>query len=172
MTTRAASALRLAGLAAATLTVSACGVFSPVQTDYPYIPADGVDLTLPGLDLRNIAIVSAEEGAAGTLIGQAVNNAAEPVEISFSIEGGQAATTSLPAYSGEGLADAKVRLEAVPVAPGAMVQLTVATREGGQNLVLVPVLSPELYYEGLAPSPSATTSPSATPTATPSPTAS
>ncbi|GIL36791.1 hypothetical protein [Phycicoccus sp. DTK01] len=163
MTTRAASALRLAGLAAATLTVSACGVFSPVQTDYPYIPADGVDLTVPGLDLRNIAVVSAQEGAAGTLIGQVVNNAAEPVEISFTVEGGTPATTSVPAYSGEGLADAKVRLESVPAAPGSMVQLTVSTREAGQNVVLIPVLSPENYYEGLAPSPSAT------PSATPSP---
>lgn len=168
MTTRAASALRLAGLAAATLTVSACGVFSPVQTDYPYIPADGVPLTIPGLDLRNLVIVSDEEGGPGTIVGQAVNEGRDPVEVSFSLEGSSPTTTTVAPYSDDAIsADGKaVTLETVPQRPGSMVQLVVTTQQAGQNVVQVPVLPSERYYEGLAPSPSAT------PSASPSPSAS
>lgn len=164
MTTRAASALRFAGLAAATLLASGCAVFSPTQTDYPYIPADGVDLSMPGLELRNVAVVASAEGAPGVLVGQAVNDAADAVEVAFGLQGEQGGTTSVPAYSGASLssATAKVEVGAVPVAPGGMVQLTVTTQEAGQNVVLVPVLAPELYYADLEVSPSASPTPSPT----------
>ncbi|MBD3784268.1 MAG: hypothetical protein IE926_15195 [Micrococcales bacterium] len=156
MTTRAASALRLAGLAAATLLASGCAVFSPVQTMDAYVPADGVDLTIPGLDLRNVAIVADAKGSPGTVIGQAVNNGADAVEVTFGVEGGQgSAKTSVPAFSGGSLTTGtKVELSDVPVAPGSMVRLVVSTPQAGQNVVLVPVLAPERYYDGLAPSPS------------------
>lgn len=167
MTNRAASVLRLTGLAVATLVVAGCGVFSPVQTDYAYIPADGVSLSIPGLDLRNLVILTDEAGAEGVLVGQAVNSGAEAVEVLFGVpgadgslgsEGGRAA---VPAYSGTALSDATtaVGLGAVPAAPGEMTQLIVTTKDAGQNVVLVPVLARDSYYAGLA-----TPAPSATPT--------
>ncbi|QIM21961.1 hypothetical protein G7075_13845 [Phycicoccus sp. HDW14] len=164
MSTRAASALRFAGLAAAALLASGCAVFSPTQTDYPYLPADGVDLTVPGLTLRNVAIVAGAQGSPGVIVGQAVNDASDAVDVAFALEGTQGATTSVPAYSGTTLSTATTKLEVgnVPVAPGAMVQLTVTTREAGQNVVLVPVLAPDRYYSDLAVSPSASPTPSPT----------
>ncbi|MBM6401501.1 hypothetical protein [Phycicoccus sonneratiae] len=162
MTTRAASALRFAGLAAAALLASGCAVFSPTQTDYPYIPADGVDLSMPGLELRNVAVVATAEGAPGVLVGQAVNEAADAVDVAFGLQDEQGGTTSVPAYSGATLSTATTKLEvgSVPVAPGGMVQLTVTTQQAGQNVVLVPVLAPERYYADLEVSPSASPSPS------------
>ncbi|NHI18604.1 hypothetical protein H9L10_00170 [Phycicoccus endophyticus] len=163
MTKRAASALRFAGIATAALLAAGCGVFSPAQTDYSYIPADGVDLTIPGLDLRNIAVVTDGEGEPGVLVGQAVNDSGDAVEVAFGLEGTTGATTSVPAYSGEALSSptSTVDLGAVPAAPGSLVELTVQTREAGQNVVSVPVLAAEGYYAGLAPSASASPTPTA-----------
>ncbi len=156
MTTRAASALRLAGLAAAALLASGCAVFSPVQTNDAYIPADGVPLTLPGLALRNLVVVADSKGGPGTVVGQAVNEGADALDVTFGVAGGTPVSATVPAYSEDALSanGSPVVLGAVPEAPGAMVQLTVATREAGQNVVLVPVLPSTRYYTGLAPSPS------------------
>ncbi|NHA66655.1 hypothetical protein [Phycicoccus flavus] len=181
MTNRAATFLRLLGLAGATLVVSACGVFSPVQTDYPYIPADGVDLTMPGLDLRNLAVVTDAEGSAGVLVGQAVNEGAEAVEVTFALSGdagGRGASTTVPAYSGSSLSETTpVTLAAVPAAPGALVELSVTTAQAGRNVVEVPVLDRTSYYTSVptpsqAPSSSASPSASTSPSASPSPSAS
>lgn len=163
MTNRAASALRFAGLAAATLLASGCAVFSPTQTDYPYLPADGVDLSMPGLELRNVAVVASAQGAPGVLVGQAVNEAADAVDISVGLEGEQGGTTSVPAFSGTALSTttSKVEVGNVPVAPGGMVQLTITTQEAGQNVLLVPVLAPERYYADFEVTPSPSPSPSA-----------
>lgn len=163
MTNRAASALRFAGLAAATLLASGCAVFSPTQTDYPYLPADGVDLSMPGLELRNVAVVASAQGAPGVLVGQAVNDAADAVDISVGLEGEQGGTASVPAFSGTALSTPTTKVEVgnVPVAPGGMVQLTITTREAGQNVLLVPVLAPERYYADFEVTPSPSPSPSA-----------
>ncbi|WP_299444593.1 hypothetical protein [uncultured Phycicoccus sp.] len=167
MTNRAASVLRLTGLAVATLLAAGCGVFSPIQTDYPYIPADGVSLSVPGLDLRNLAVISDGAGSEGVLIGQAVNPGAEAVEVLFGVPGADGSLesaggrTAVPAYSGAALSDATtaVGLGSVAAAPGEMTQLIVTTEEAGQNVVLVPVLPRDSYYSDLA-----TPVPSATPT--------
>ncbi len=167
VTNRAASVLRLTGLAVATLLAAGCGVFSPIQTDYPYIPADGVSLSVPGLDLRNLAVISDGAGSEGVLIGQAVNPGAEAVEVLFGVPGADGSLesaggrTAVPAYSGAALSDATtaVGLGSVAAAPGEMTQLIVTTEEAGQNVVLVPVLPRDSYYSDLA-----TPVPSATPT--------
>lgn len=151
VTNRAASILRPTALVGAALLASGCSVFSPVQTDRPYIPGDGVGLTISGLDLRNLAIVSDGKGAPGVLVGQAVNRGPESVDVVFAVQGSAGTRTAVPAHSGAALSDADstVELGSVPVAPGAMVQLTVATEEAGQNVVLVPVLPREQYYADL-----------------------
>ncbi len=160
MTIRAASALRFAGLAAATLLASGCGVMSPAQTDYSYIPADGVPLSIPGLDLRNLLVVADSQGGPGTVVGQAVNTGKDAVEVQFGLQGGATVNTTVPAYSDDAISlnGSPVVIGSVPEGPGAMVQLVVATREAGQNVVLVPVLPPTRYYSelGASPSPSPT----------------
>lgn len=172
MTTRAASALRLTGIAGAVLLAAGCGVLSPVQTDQPYIPADGVPLTIPGLTFHNLAIVADAQGQPGTLVGQAVNEGSQAVEVAFAVEGSATAQTSVPAFSGTGLSNGEgVAISVVPAPPGALVQLNVATQEAGRNVVEVPVVDRRSYYESV-PLPSGSPSASPSPSGSPSPSAS
>ncbi|WP_377645049.1 hypothetical protein [Oryzobacter terrae] len=155
MTTRAASALRATALAGALLLGAAgCAVFSPVQTDYAYQPADGPALDTGDLKLRNLVVVAAEKGGDGILVGQAVNGAAQAVQVSFSVGSDTPANRTVPASSGAALSapGSSVVLTAVPGGPGDVVDLTVTTPGSGQNVVTVPVLAPTGYYTQFAPS--------------------
>jgi hypothetical protein len=144
VTTRAAHALRATALLAATLIASGCAAFSPTQTDYDYPAADGVRLSIPGLELRNLAFVVEEEGGTAVLIGQAVNDSTSAVDVTFAVEGGTStATAAVPATSGNALSDetSRVEIEGLPAAPGDTISLVVSTEEAGQNVITVPVLS-------------------------------
>ena len=150
VTNRAAAPLRTAALAGVALLASGCAVFSPVQTDVDYPPADGVKLSIPGLELRNLAIVVPEKGGTGVVIGQAVNSGSSAVDVTFAVEGaGATATAAVPANSGDTLSDdtSEVTIDGIPASPGDVVQLSVSTPEAGQNVVTVPVLGATGYYE-------------------------
>lgn len=155
VTKRALSALRLPAAATAALLVSGCSVFSPVQTNEPYIPAEGVPLDIPGLSLRNLLVVTGTDSPTGVLVGQVVNETSSSVDVRFGIEGGQAATesTTVAAYSGDTISDSseQVELPGVPAPPGAVVTLTVSTPEAGENVVVVPVLLDDRFYSDLVP---------------------
>jgi hypothetical protein len=58
---------------------------------------------------------------------------------------------AVPANSGKTLSDATTAVEipGIPVAPGAMVELTVTTDQAGANVVKVPVLPNTGYYSHL-----------------------
>lgn len=152
MTNRRSATLRTTGLAGAALLLSGCAVFSPVTTQENYLPSDGTQLLMPGLELSSLVVVAAEEGGPGVLVGQAVNGNSAAVEVTFGLEGSSAtATATVPAYREVPIASTPnaVSLDSVPAAPGQMVNLLVTTREAGQNVVQVPVLLPTNQYEGL-----------------------
>ncbi|MGL5851092.1 MAG: hypothetical protein ACRCZD_09960 [Phycicoccus sp.] len=152
MTPRTTLAARGLALAGATLLLAGCAAFSPVQTTENYIPADGVPLSIPGLELRNLAVVAEAEGGPGVVVGQAVNDSADAVDVSFSVgEDGKPVTAVVPPGAGGALSDGtdNVGLAAVPAPPGALVELVVTTEQAGQNLVEVPVLAPAGDYAGL-----------------------
>ena len=155
VTNRAAAALRASALAGTILLASGCGVFSPIQTDYDYDAADGVPLTIAGLDLRDLAVVVPAKGETGIVVGQAVNRTTSAVDVTFAVAGAPApATVAVPASSGKTLSDAAtgVEIPGIPVAPGEMVEMTVTTDEAGANVVRVPVLPNLGYYADLTPS--------------------
>jgi hypothetical protein len=152
VTTRAASVLRATALAGTALLVSGCAVFSPMQTDYDAETADGVRLTIVGLDLRNLAVVVPAKGETGIVIGQAVNKGTSAVDVTFAVDGAPTpATVAVPASSGKTLSDAAggVEIPGIPVAPGTMVEMTVTTDQAGANVVRVPVLPNTGYYSDL-----------------------
>ena len=156
MTNRAAPALRAAALVGATLRASGCAVFSPVPTDEPYIPADGVALTTADLELRNLALVSTAAGADAVVVGQAVNPATSSVQVSFGVSGGSAgATATVPATSGDTISDETTRvvIPALAAAPGEVVDLVVTTSGSGQNVITVPVLAARDHLEVFATAP-------------------
>ena len=151
VTNRAASLLRASALAGTILLASGCAsAFSPIQTAYDYDSADGVPLSLEGLDLRNLAVVVPAKGGTGILIGQAVNRDSAAVDVTFAVAGAPTpAMVAVPASSGKSLSDAATAVEipGIPVAPGEMVQMTVTTDEAGANIVRVPVLANMGYYK-------------------------
>lgn len=156
VTNRRAVILRATGLTAAALLMSGCAVFSPVQTDENYLPGDGTQLNMPGLELRNLVVVASEKGGPGVLVGQAVNKSDAPVQVSFAVEGSSTPTSAtVPAHGEKGSASTptSVKLDSVTSAPGGMVTVTISTREAGQNIVQVPVLLPNNQYKGLITAP-------------------
>ncbi len=156
MTNRRSAILRAAGLTAVALLMSGCAVFSTVQTDEDYLPGDGTQLSMPGLELRNLVVVSETKGGPGVLVGQAVNLGDAAIDVGFAVEGSTSPTTAtVPAYREKAIATTatSVDIDAVPTAPGGMVNLMVTTAEAGQNVVQVPVLLPNNEYAGLLDAP-------------------
>jgi hypothetical protein len=138
--------------AAAALGLAGCQVTNPIQTDEPYVPGDGVPVDLEQVQIRNLVVVSETEGGAGTLSGHVVNRAGEPVTVTFAGEGGANASIQVPAYADESLStQSPVTLTPVTAKPGAVATLQVSTQAAGSNIVEVPVVTPEGYYETLAP---------------------
>jgi hypothetical protein len=155
VTNRAASALRATALAGTILLASGCAVFSPVQTAFDYDSADGVPLTIEGLDLRDLAVVVPAKGGTGIVVGQAINRTTSAVDVTFAVAGAPGpAVVAVPASSGKTLSEAAtgVEIPGIPVAPGEMVEMTVTTDEAGANIVKVPVLANIGYYKDLTPS--------------------
>ena len=155
VTNRAAAALRATALTGTILLASGCAVFSPIQTDYDYDAADGVPLTIEGLDLRDLAVVVPAEGGTGIVVGQAINRTTSAVDVTFAVTGAPTpAVVAVPASSGKTLSEAStgVEIPGIPVAPGEMVEMTVTTDEAGANIVKVPVLANIGYYKDLTPS--------------------
>ncbi len=129
-------------------------MFSPVQTDEQYVASDGLPLSIPGMEFRNLVVVVSEEGGEGVLIGQALNPAFTPVQARFGVEGGaEPEIITIPPREGDGISavPSQVDIGPVPARPGGMVEVVVSTQEAGKNLVRVPVLPPEGIYEGIVP---------------------
>ncbi|KGN34441.1 hypothetical protein N802_13495 [Knoellia sinensis KCTC 19936] len=161
-----------ATLAAAVLgstLLGGCAVFSPMQTDYAYQAADGVNATFGDLDVRGLVIVSDAKDAAGNLVGQLVNSSNEDLQVAFATEAGPGGQVTVPRRSSVNLGEEEpLTLPKVGVNPGDVLQLQVATAGTGQNILTVPVLPSLAYYEDSRPPGSsgpATATPSASPSA-------
>lgn len=163
MTSRRRFRATLAVAALGTALLSGCSEFSPQQTDYNYQAADGVNTTFGDLDLRGIVVVADAKDAPGAIVGQLVNTGSEDIKVSFAADGAAGGSVTVPRRGSLDLVKSDpVSLPKVAVEPGAMIQLGVTTSATGQNVVLVPVLPPSFYYEGITPSVAPTGSPSAT----------
>jgi len=120
---------------------SAC---SPIETNRPYSPSDGLRVDLTD-DLRglNLLVVSAADGDAGALVGAFANDSAEDVEFDVTPEGGDPVT--VPVAAGEtvylGTEDGfDAQIGRVDVAPGGMLPVTVSVTSGEEQGMSLPVL--------------------------------
>lgn len=150
----ASPARRLAPVvvSAAALALAGCQITSPVQTDVPYVAADGVPVELEDVHIANLLVVAEEEGGPGTVSGAVLNRTDERQTVTLAVEGGEPVTVEVPRRGeqrepGQPLGT----LESVPAAPGGMVQMQVSAGDSGTHVVRVPVLPPEYYYEELKP---------------------
>lgn len=143
----------------AVLALSGCQVMSPIQTNVPYQPADGVAVDLGDLQIRGLAIVTDAKGAPGVLSGLAINSGSDPVTVTFAT--GPSAEASaravIPAgtptrFSGvEG--ETPVTIPSLPAAPGDAIKVIISTPDAGAPTVFVPVLAPTGYYSSITPAP-------------------
>jgi hypothetical protein len=71
----------VAGMVLSMLGITGCSVINEQSTTRQYAASDGIVENLGDIELRNILIVSAEEGAPGTLLGTIFNKSDEPVQV-------------------------------------------------------------------------------------------
>ncbi|UFU03518.1 hypothetical protein LQF12_02595 [Ruania suaedae] len=141
----------VATLALAAATAVGVGACSPITTMQPYAPSDGVRGEVVGGDVRvvveNLMILSTAEGAAGTILGGVVNHSPEDVEVTLS-SAEIAEGVQLSVAAGETLLlspdHEDVELAAVPVPPGATLQMQVSTAQTGSITLPVPVLNGDI----------------------------
>lgn len=146
---------RLAPLAAigAAIALAGCQTQSPIQTDVPYQPADGVAVDLGSVQIRNLVVIADAKGGPGVLSGAVVNRGGTSERITIASEGGTPVTLEASAYQAESISqDSPAQLASVPVAPGDVLTLTVQSERSGINVVQVPVLPATGYYETFKPS--------------------
>ena len=89
------------GLAVATLTLTGCAFITPIATQDPYDPSDGVGADLGDLSLRNILLIANDDSEA-TLVMTVVNNSPEDVVLNLQYGDADARVTqSVPLEGGE-----------------------------------------------------------------------
>ena len=146
------AAAALAGV----LTLSGCQAMSPIQTDVPYQPGDGVAVDLGDVQIRDLLVISSAKGSVGMLSGTVLNKSTEPVTVTFTAGAdGGSAQAQIPAGEHTRLSGVEgatsVSLPAISAAPGAIIKVTISTPAGGAPEVSVPVLLPEGYYATITP---------------------
>lgn len=135
--------------------LSACSATNTITTDRSYQASDGVGVDLGDVTATNLIVLAAEEGAPGTMLGAVSNAGSSDAELTFMTpDSGGPVSIDVPA--GEtvvlGPDDEAVDLEEVPVAPGAYLEVSVSTDQGGTSSVRVPVLDGALpEYADLVP---------------------
>jgi hypothetical protein len=130
--------------------LAACSTQSQAQTNVPYQPADGINVTLGSIEARGLVLVSAAKDAAGVMIGSLINTGADPVTVTFlTQEQAQSNETGGPSMDVKGYSQTPitgVQLASVPAAPGALTTVVLQTTKAGQVFANVPVLLPDGYY--------------------------
>lgn len=149
------------GAVGASLALSACSFFSPVQTEQPYNASDGVPATSGPVAARSLLVVSERAGGPGVLSGSVLNTTDEAATVGFltraDAEAGLSATmTPLPGRAQQQIKG--VTFAKVAAAPGAVADVYLVT-SAGRTLVSVPVLLPEGPYASLRPTAVASTTP-------------
>lgn len=177
LTLRVSSLVRPATVSAlaASLLLAACSTQSPAQTTVPYQSADGVGAQVGKVEARGMVVVAASKGASGVLTGSLINNANDPVTVTFltadQVQAGATSGATMQLKGREQTQISGVQFANLPTAPGALTSLVLQTPTAGQSFVDVPVLLPDGFYSSITATTAPTTS-SATSTATTSATTS
>lgn len=155
--TRTSSRGRRRVLAASTLVsvaaLAGCAVPPSEVVNYP--ASDGVDLSMGSLQADNLLVLTAAENDPGTLIGALTNNGDQAMTVKLGLPD---SPTSVPVAAHSttliGPQHTTIALNSVPAAPGALVELSIASDVAGTTSVQVPVLDGSLpAYATLVPQP-------------------
>ncbi|MHA7263204.1 hypothetical protein ACX80W_08400 [Arthrobacter sp. TMN-37] len=83
----------VAGVVLAMLGITGCSVINEQSTTREYAASDGIVENLGPVELRNILIVSTDEGTPGTLLGTVFNSSDQPVQVTIQGENEMAEIT-------------------------------------------------------------------------------
>ncbi len=115
----------VAGVVLAMLGITGCSVINEQSTTRQYAASDGIVENLGTVELRNILIVSTDEGQPGTLLGTVFNNGDEPVQLTIE---GENETSEITIDGGdkyvfEDEVDDDGTLQGISEIPGSLVDL-------------------------------------------------
>jgi hypothetical protein len=115
----------VAGVLLAMLGISGCSVINEQSTTRQYAASDGIVEDLGPVELRNILIVSAEEGTPGAILGTIFNTSDEPVQVTIEGENETAEITieGEDKYVFEEEVDDDGTLSGISEIPGSLVDL-------------------------------------------------
>jgi hypothetical protein len=141
---------------ALTVTTAGCEVFSPTQTDIPYVPADGVQSDVGQVAVRDLVLVLTDTGGA-MVSGGLVNAGKQSVTVQFAPQQqsgtGSGSEIRLGPGQGVNLAEKGLQLSGVTAKPGTLVPVSVTTSAAGTTLLNVPAVQAAGYYATVTPGP-------------------
>jgi hypothetical protein len=137
------------GTALAGAALTSCAMFSPTQTNEPYIPADGVPANVGAIEARDLVVVAQSKGATGVLSGSILNSGSSATSVTFltvaDSQGSSTNGTTIQLAPHQQQVISGVQFPNLPASPGAMTGIVLKTSAGLLN-VQVPVLLPTGYY--------------------------
>ena len=89
-TRRIASSIALA--AAITLGATGCGFSVPQATNEPYAPSDGIDVSVAGVEVRNLMLIADEKGENFNVVFTGVNTGTTPLDLRITFVGKSGST--------------------------------------------------------------------------------
>lgn len=148
--------LRVAAVAVvAALALGGCSMFSPqTTTNVTYAPSDGVQGAVGDLAVRNVFVLTEEQGASAELVGAIFNSSDQQVQVQVTVrQQGEAAGETLvddrvtvdgnDSVSLGPDADEQVTIEELDVVPGRVVQVSFVG-DAGEITLDAPVLDGSL----------------------------
>lgn len=150
MKIRIASSIALA--AAIALGASGCSLIAPQATTIPYAPSDGIDVTVDGVNVRNLMLVADESGENFNVVFSSVNltESERELAITFTGKGSQEARAEFTIPTGNTRfgnpdgAEVPVLVTIPDLTPGQTVDAYLQTPVSSEKQRFVPVLNGEL----------------------------
>jgi hypothetical protein len=141
---------------ALTATTAGCEVFSPTQTDVPYVPADGVQTDLGQVAVRDLVLVLTGTGGA-MVSGGLVNGGSQSVTVQFTPQqetgSGSGSEVQVGPAQHVNLAEKGLQLSGVTAKAGSLVPVSITSSAAGTTLLNVPVMQASGYYATVTPGP-------------------
>lgn len=142
--------------AAIALGTTGCAFITPISTDVPYSPSDGINIPVSSgpLQVRNALIVANDDGSKGNLVAAIVNSTDSAETLSLDIGDTGTKRIRVPARSTISLGTAEtdpLPIQNLGSKPGTTLPITFQSGGATGVTVMVPVLSAVGDYKLLAP---------------------
>lgn len=150
----------IAAIGIGAMAFTGCSAINQQSTTMQVTLSDGVNLNMGQLEMRNVLIISEAAGAPGNIVGTFYNSSDS--DITLTLNGSQGAQADVTVAPGTptvlSVDSARVELDPVSEAPGAVEKLKLSTSAGESKELTVPVLDGTLAeYKQMVPTAAPTT---------------